>query len=114
MQVMQKTFLISDVNVELDKKRIQIVDSKLLDELPEIIKNESDEVLDEIFDETTSYLRSKNERKEKMTDIHRSESILNEPKHNLYSGNHKLYQNKENHLNNDRYYHLAFATTYFT
>lgn len=103
---MQKTFLISDVSVDLDKKRIQIADGKLLDDIPEIIKNESDEVLDEILDETTSYLRSQNERNEKITDIHRSETILNEPKHNLHSSNLKLYKNKEmrNNLNNDRYY----------
>lgn len=105
---------ISDLYDEIDGKWIQVTENKILQELPEIIKNESDEVMDK----TTSYLHSNIEKNEEITEnkIHRSESLLNSPKYNLYSAHPKRYKNKDmrNHFNDGRYCPLSFYDFYIS
>lgn len=96
-------FLISDVNDEANNKWMQITDSQLVDKLPEIIKKESDEVMDQ----TTTYLRSNIEKNEKITKnkIHLSE-LLNSPKYDAHAArNTHRYKNNElkNRPQHDRY-----------
>lgn len=103
------------MNDKVDNKWIKITDSKLSDELPEIIKTESDDVIDE----TTTYLRSNIEKNEKLTEneIRRSEALVNAaPNYILYSdGIPKRNNNKDvkNRLNIERYnYHFQLAVYY--
>ncbi|XP_037030089.1 uncharacterized protein MAL13P1.304-like [Bradysia coprophila] len=68
---------INDLYVDTDNKWIRISNSKILDELPEIIKS------DDVVDEKTSYLRSNIEKDEQIIEnkIHRSDSSVQAPKY---------------------------------
>lgn len=64
----------TDLYVDTDNKWLRISNRKVLDELPEIIKNDSDD--DDGLDERTSYLHSNIEKNERIIEnkIHKSDS----------------------------------------